>query len=716
MHSKFAVARNLQAACAVARSFLGPGKALKCIIDESSESRNILAGTIQAYLLAADGDPTASTLLLEALESQTGGPGATAASAPGSGATWLAAVCGLLLGGLLEAVEGQGVPYEAARQGLLAATAECCQVIRSCAVEIPLLRRSSLARELQQHLPPPLQQQQQLLLQQQLLREQLQEQAQPLAHQNGRRGTVAHQNAAAATAYAATTFDDDDGIDTENGDVVNEGEDGDEEARLQALEEEVSWFFGARELDAARAARAERRSLAALRRGGLGPLGSAAGAAAAAAGRGTGLGARPPGGGRDVRGRAGNDQDVPAFVAAGFGGPVLADGGAVTTAAAAVVAAAAAAAHRPQRQLLLPRSGPERQSLRQSRPDPDFAAAAGSAWLAPSPSPALCGRAAVPHALHGIMEEARLQVDTEAAAEVEVDGEMAAQAEALAAQLVCTAAAGLAHGRPREMQLAAAAVLVLLQPLLRHRCHHHYHHQQQQQQLQGKRQPPSLAQVAGWVQAAAADLSFERCVLPLELAGSSSFCRFRDAEQDPDPEVAFAARLLLRLQPLGVQLLLASGHVPDRVSSAVQQLSGGRVLVLGGAGVRAVRAAAACAAAAARATAAATAALEASAAAFRVCFCRLVAALRCGRVLPGGGAWEVAAAEQLELRARALERDIAAAQERQERQQERPARRQEWQQRRQERQQRRWQVAAEAAVQEEAAEVAAQAPAPPQRW
>ena len=706
-----------------------------------------------------------------------------------------------------------------------------------------------------------------------------------LAHQNGRRGTVAHQNAAAATAYAATTFDDDDGIDTENGDVVNEGEDGDEEARLQALEEEVSWFFGARELDAARAARAERRSLAALRRGGLGPLGSAAGAAAAAAGRGTGLGARPPGGGRDVRGRAGNDQDVPAFVAAGFGGPVLADGGAVTTAAAAVVAAAAAAAHRPQRQLLLPRSGPERQSLRQSRPDPDFgddgpddefdvwpaqpparshqagrqpaaaqsspamsaapagpaergpappasdgttAAAAGSAWLAPSPSPALCGRAAVPHALHGIMEEARLQVDTEAAAEVEVDGEMAAQAEALAAQLVCTAAAGLAHGRPREMQLAAAAVLVLLQPLLRHRCHHHYHHQQQQQQLQGKRQPPSLAQVAGWVQAAAADLSFERCVLPLELAGrwgaatgaalnatapraagleagdwddgmgygsgadgvavrgvcvplaslseaqaalavsfldglaraataapavaaaaaaasaaaqgssggaggggggsggscgcgssgsggaggalltavfflgslqpepppaaatgphtttttttilptttttilpattttvlptttttilptttaatgaastsataaattpaassrqpalwpehetgdcsstggsSSSFCRFRDAEQDPDPEVAFAARLLLRLQPLGVQLLLASGHVPDRVSSAVQQLSGGRVLVLGGAGVRAVRAAAACAAAAARATAAATAAV-----------------------------------------------------------------------------------------------------------
>ena len=60
----------LQAVCASARSFLGPEKAMKCIIDPGSDSKSGLVGTLQAYLLAADGDPTATTLLLEALDSQ----------------------------------------------------------------------------------------------------------------------------------------------------------------------------------------------------------------------------------------------------------------------------------------------------------------------------------------------------------------------------------------------------------------------------------------------------------------------------------------------------------------------------------------------------------------------------------------------------------------------------------------------------------------------
>ncbi|KAG2435276.1 hypothetical protein HXX76_007353 [Chlamydomonas incerta] len=1435
MHSQFAVARKLQAACAVARSFLGPGKALKCVVDESSESRNVLAGTIQAYLLAADGDPTATTLLLEALESQTGDPGATAAAAPGSGTTWLAAVCGLLLGGLLEAVEGQGVPYEAARQGLLAAVAECCQIIRSCAVEIPVLvgelraggeeragqdqeaaaacgagsssapsvpgaggvgwpymaavaarvhppaswgqqqqrgsPRPRYPRQQQRRphgggvhapgimhtaaadgtvghgwgglpqlagvhgagkAPPPpaapagadldafaaegalrgagnstrdaaagaartalaggsgataagggaggvavaavggaagegaglgwdddwgpaaaevgprpaqamnLHGQPQLRIGQPLAQapEQPQAQQQPsgvrlqpygarphaapapaatlrssarqapagrpqvplepqgpqteddefgwfdsflaapageaavgcaggvgaepraqvpavepapqqpgqqpvfgsllaesssssnssssgssssrsssseddteggrggarrrseeepdpalaallrLAAHAGRRhapdaaapADAAHHHGNGRRGFEARHGGEGDGDDLDDDDFGNEGGDSDGEARLQAMEEEVSWFFGAGELEAARAARVERRSLAAVQRGAFGPMAAASrDADARERGRGPGAGAQEAA--RDVRGRAGSDQVFPSIAAAGFGTSALAAGGPAT---------AAAAARLLQPHLLQPRAGPERQSLRRPRrdpalspvpgpgpgsddefdvwpsppeaaprpelqlaaaqgppaidglsaaaaavaavaavataagavaaresaldPSPDGAAATAPVGCTPAPaaSPLTCGPAQAVqlayHAPHGhhhheqeqVVEEQMAAPGEEQGVEEQGEEESALQVELLAAQLVCTAAAGLAHGRPREMRLAAAAVLVLLQPLLRR------HHCQQQQQQQ---QQPSLAQVAGWVQAAASGLSYERCVLPVELAGrwraaaaaplagaasmadgeeqgdaaepsgwdegglgggadglvvrgvcvplaslsaaqaalvtsfldslraesaaaesaaaaaavataaaaplpgggaggasssggggsssgstdgpplapltavfflgslqpepppaggagahvttlrpgaatpltaaaaatavaastsqpappgdggehgreaggsDGSFLHLREAQGDADPDVAFAARLLLRLAPLGVQLLLASGHVPDRVAAAVQQLSGGRVLVLGGAGVRAVRAAAACAAAAAAATAVARGAaargtgaagaaaavrpsgvpvsslqllvpgrnvvpgmrpallegglglgdyragagrgaaavaagdgggggggggghlapglllqlvmeggapgaavagrpaaapataaaaaaapaaagpaplavaaaaqpgagwvtvllahpltmqLEASAAAFKVCFCRLVAALRGGRLLPGGGAWEAAAAEQLELRAQALERDVARAQER--RQEDRQAVRQE---------------------------------------
>ncbi|KXZ42089.1 hypothetical protein GPECTOR_208g401 [Gonium pectorale] len=146
----FELARNLQAACAVARSFLGPHRTHKCVIDPSSDARSCIVGTAQAFLLAAHGDPTATTLLLEAMESQAPSPSDSTYGnyGPGSGATWLAAFCGLLTGRLLELVAGQGLPLEAARAGLLAAVAECCQAVRGCALDLQLVSEQWDEREL----------------------------------------------------------------------------------------------------------------------------------------------------------------------------------------------------------------------------------------------------------------------------------------------------------------------------------------------------------------------------------------------------------------------------------------------------------------------------------------------------------------------------------------------------------------------------------------
>ncbi|EFJ45202.1 hypothetical protein VOLCADRAFT_118388 [Volvox carteri f. nagariensis] len=132
--SRLELARKLQATCAVLRSFLGPHKALKCIIDVNSDARNCLVGTAHGLLLAADGDPTATHLLLDALEDAPSvGP------SPGSGATWLGVLCGMLLDHMLQLVEIQGVPYESVRSGILQAVGECCQAIRDCALELPLV-------------------------------------------------------------------------------------------------------------------------------------------------------------------------------------------------------------------------------------------------------------------------------------------------------------------------------------------------------------------------------------------------------------------------------------------------------------------------------------------------------------------------------------------------------------------------------------------------
>ncbi|GIL53156.1 hypothetical protein Vafri_8835 [Volvox africanus] len=139
--SRFELARKLQATCGVLRSFLGPHKALKCVIDSNSDARNCLAGTVQAFLLAADGDPTTTNLLLEALEGQAPSAADSPASGPGpgSGATWLAVFCGQLLGHVLDLVEVQGVPYECVRAGILQAIDECCEAVRKCAIELPMV-------------------------------------------------------------------------------------------------------------------------------------------------------------------------------------------------------------------------------------------------------------------------------------------------------------------------------------------------------------------------------------------------------------------------------------------------------------------------------------------------------------------------------------------------------------------------------------------------
>ncbi|GLI59785.1 hypothetical protein VaNZ11_001748, partial [Volvox africanus] len=139
--SRFELARKLQATCGVLRSFLGPHKVLKCVIDSTSDARNCLAGTVQAFLLAADGDPTTTNLLLEALEGQAPSAADSPASGPGpgSGATWLAVFCGQLLGHVLDLVEIQGVPYECVRAGVLQAIDECCEAVRECAIELPMV-------------------------------------------------------------------------------------------------------------------------------------------------------------------------------------------------------------------------------------------------------------------------------------------------------------------------------------------------------------------------------------------------------------------------------------------------------------------------------------------------------------------------------------------------------------------------------------------------
>ena len=64
-----ALVASFRALTACSRSWLGPaGPSFKCIIDGDDPKASVLVGDVRAYLLAADTDPTATSLLLEALE------------------------------------------------------------------------------------------------------------------------------------------------------------------------------------------------------------------------------------------------------------------------------------------------------------------------------------------------------------------------------------------------------------------------------------------------------------------------------------------------------------------------------------------------------------------------------------------------------------------------------------------------------------------------
>ncbi len=54
-------------------------------------------------------------------------PTQTSALGPGSGASWLAVACGLLVGRIQELLES-GVPHHCIREGMLQAVSECCDV------------------------------------------------------------------------------------------------------------------------------------------------------------------------------------------------------------------------------------------------------------------------------------------------------------------------------------------------------------------------------------------------------------------------------------------------------------------------------------------------------------------------------------------------------------------------------------------------------------
>eukprot|EP00967_Tisochrysis_lutea_P141048 scaffold258518_cov21-Tisochrysis_lutea.AAC.1 len=72
------LAAGLQAVAACCRSFLGPHPATKCVLSHPSavaaDSKSVLVDHPAALLHAMESEPTATTLLLEALEAQMGGP------------------------------------------------------------------------------------------------------------------------------------------------------------------------------------------------------------------------------------------------------------------------------------------------------------------------------------------------------------------------------------------------------------------------------------------------------------------------------------------------------------------------------------------------------------------------------------------------------------------------------------------------------------------
>lgn len=68
------LALQLQALSGSLRCFLGPEPLTKAVVDPCSDSRCVIASRPQPFLLAAATEPTATTLLLDALDQQVGCP------------------------------------------------------------------------------------------------------------------------------------------------------------------------------------------------------------------------------------------------------------------------------------------------------------------------------------------------------------------------------------------------------------------------------------------------------------------------------------------------------------------------------------------------------------------------------------------------------------------------------------------------------------------
>lgn len=64
------VCHLVQAISGSARSFLGPHRSLKCVVDDQKPQDSAIVGDVQAYLHAVDGDRTATTVLLEGVQAQ----------------------------------------------------------------------------------------------------------------------------------------------------------------------------------------------------------------------------------------------------------------------------------------------------------------------------------------------------------------------------------------------------------------------------------------------------------------------------------------------------------------------------------------------------------------------------------------------------------------------------------------------------------------------
>jgi hypothetical protein len=119
-----AVAAEVEALCGLCRSFLGPCKSLKSVIDQhdvdsGASGSSCIVGSAFDLLHAMDADPSAATILLELIDAQV--------AACGSGVTWLLVLLGQVLGACRR-LAADGAPLQHVLSGLSAGVRVCEQV------------------------------------------------------------------------------------------------------------------------------------------------------------------------------------------------------------------------------------------------------------------------------------------------------------------------------------------------------------------------------------------------------------------------------------------------------------------------------------------------------------------------------------------------------------------------------------------------------------